>query len=286
MKHETPFLNVNDAKKEYIKSDSCDCFHDPRRGFSYYSPSYVLTNEDIRWIAGLTKQNAHRVLTTAGSGDQPMFYAMNGAEIVDTFDISFCAKAAMDIKSSAIHQLSREEYIKLLSQMHGAKRISDIENISKITSQTPKNTTYFVKEMDEYPIFSAGLTPENYAEFLPTEEEFAQMKKTVSAPFKFIWTDINSLHSHLLQEYDVINLSNILEYMTPEQISKTLVSLRNYVRPKGYIIAQTGSWGIHRNRKAFYEASQKFKRWAKIGLLQQNKKKVNSEMIVVLQRIR
>ena len=286
MKHETPFLNVNDAKKEYIKSDSCDCFHDPRRGFSYYSPSYVLTNEDIRWIAGLTKQNAHRVLTTAGSGDQPMFYAMNGAEIVDTFDISFCAKAAMDIKSAAIKKLTRDEYISMIFDMHNKDKVSDIHKISDIATDIPQNSAYFIKEMDEYPIFSNGLSPESYKEILPTEEEFAQMKKTVSAPFKFIWTDINSLHSHLLQEYDVINLSNILEYMTPEQISKTLVSLRNYVRPQGYIIAQTGSWGIHRNKKAFYNASQKFKRWAKIGLLQQNKKKVNSEMIVVLQRIR
>ena len=286
MKSSVKIFNINDAKKEYIKTSNGRHFHNMGLGFSYYSPAYVLTNEDIRWVSGLTKTRANKVLTVAGSGDQPIFYAMNGAKTVDTFDISFCAKVAMDIKSAAIKKLTRDEYISMIFDMHNKDKVSDIHQISDIATDIPQNSAYFIKEMDEYPIFSNGLSPESYIEILPTEEEFAQMKKAISSPFKFIWTDINSLHSHLLQEYDVINLSNILEYMTPEQISKTLVSLRNYVRPQGYIIAQPGSWGIHRNRKAFYEASQKFKRWAKIGLLQQNKKKVNSEMIVVLQRIR
>lgn len=285
MKIDNIYLDINKAKREYelakagIPRSTLGCF-------SHYSPSYVLTNEDIRWVSGLTKNDAKKVLTVAGSGDQPMFYAMNGADTVDTFDISFCAKAAMDIKSSAIKKLSRDEYIKMIFDMHSSDKLSAIQGIEKVATSLPNNTAQFIKSMDEYPIFSNGISPEYYTHILPTNEEFESMKARISKPFKFIWSDLGSLHKHLTAEYDVINLSNILEYMTPEQISKTLVSLRNHIRPKGYIIAQTGSFGINRNREALYDASQKFKHWSKIGLLQKDKKDVSSELIAVLQRTR
>lgn len=285
MKIETKILDINKAQDEYTITDN-GVFHNIAKGFSHYSPAYVLTNEDIRWVSGLTKSDANKVLTVAGSGDQPMFYAMNGAKTIDTFDISFCAKAAMDIKSAAVKKLSRDEYIKMVFDMHNASKTSNVEGIKKIADDLPANTAYFIKSMDAYPLFSNGVSPEYYEQILPTAEEFEAMKTNISKPFNFIWSDLSSLHKQLIKEYDVINLSNILEYMTPEEISKVLVSLRNYVRPNGYIIAQNGNFGIYRNRKAFYNASQKFKRWAKIGLIKKEKDKANSEMIVVLKRTR
>ena len=286
MKYYKSTLNIEDAKKEYMETPKGNIFHIPSLGFSRYSPSYVITNEDIRWVSQLTKKEAHRVLTAAGSGDHPMFYALQGADHIDTFDISYCAKTAMDIKTAAIHKLPRDEYIQMLLNMHSARKISDIHGITKIIDSLPANTATFVKELDEYPLFSNGIDPSFYKETIPTAEEYDLMRQRISGPFKFIWSDLGSLHSHLIGEYDIINLSNILEYMTPEQIQKTLVSLRTYVKPEGYIMAQTGNWGISRNNKAFYEASQKFKRWAKIGLIKKDKTKVNSEIVVVLQRTR
>ena len=223
MKFAKPILNADNARAEYIKSDNGDSFHNSLLGFSHYSPSYVLTNEDIRWVSGLTQNKGPRVLTVAASGDHPMFYAMRGATNIDTFDISFCAKVAMDIKTAAIQKLSRDEYVQLLNDMHQAQRI---------------------------------------------------------------WSDIKSLHTNLTDEYDVINLSNIFEYMTPQQIHQTLAALRNHVRPGGAIIAQTGNWGINRNARAYCDAAKKFKRWARVGYCKKEKDNANSEMIAVVQRTR
>ena len=112
------------------------------------------------------------------------------------------------------------------------------------------------------------------------------MRDKIHEPFKFIWSDIKSLHTHLIGEYDTINLSNIFEYMTPQQIHQTLASLRNHVRPGGTIIAQTGNWGIAHKITAYRDAVKKFKRWARIGCIRKDKTNINSEMIVILQRTR
>lgn len=286
MKYYTPVLNIKNAQSEYINGEKSGNFYNPTLGFSYYSPSYVLTNEDIRWVSNLTNGNGKRVLTVAASGDHPMFYAMRGATDIDTFDISFCAKVAMDIKTAAIKKLSRDQYIQLLDNMHNAKDMSQIPYITELMPNIPQNSAYFIQQMNNYPIFSNGLNPSSYQEIIPTDAEYNQMRNAVQKPFKFIWTDIKSLHTHLLHEYDIINLSNIFEYMTPQQIHQTLAALRCHVRRGGTIIAQTGSWGIHRNNRAYYDASQKFKRWARVGYIRQDKNKANSEMIVILQRTR
>ena len=66
--------------------------------FSQFSLAYIATNENIRYEIGLTETNKKSILTIAGSGDQPIFYSLNGAKDIDTFDISFCSKVIMDIK--------------------------------------------------------------------------------------------------------------------------------------------------------------------------------------------
>lgn len=279
-------MNIESAHSDYIAMKDGSKTYNEFKAFSYYSPAYVVTNEDIRWVSELTSTEAKKVLTVMGSGEQPMFYSLNGATEIDTFDISFCAKAISDIKTVAIHKLSRKDYTHLLTDLHFSRNISSIPNIKQILSEIPKNSQTFIQQMNDCNIFSNGLSPQNYIDYLPTNEEFETMQKKISQPFKFIWTDIKSLHSRLIKEYDVINLSNILEYMKKEQIHSILASLRNYVRPEGYIIAQTGNWGIYKNRQAFYEASKKFKRWAKIGYIQKDKTNANSEMIAVLQRTR
>lgn len=286
MKINTPKMNIESARNDYIAMKDGSKTYNEFKAFSYYSPAYVVTNEDIRWVSGLTSTEAKKVLTVMGSGDQPMFYSLNGATEIDTFDISFCAKAISDIKTVAIHKLSRKDYARLLNDLHFSRNISSIPNIKQMLSEIPKNSQTFIQQMNDCNIFSNGLSPQNYIDHLPTNEEFEIMKGKISKPFNFIWTDINSLHAHLTKEYDVINLSNILEYMKKDQIHSILASLRNYVRPEGYIIAQTGNWGIYKNRQAFYEASKKFKRWAKIGYIQKDKTNANSEMIAVLQRTR
>lgn len=299
MKTIYPKLNVAEARAYYhengqykkladIDKDAPSTPQNLARGkvFSYYSPAYVLSNENLRWITALTQNSGQHVLTVAASGDQPMFYSINGAEKVDTFDISFCSKAIMDIKTAALKTMSRDEYIALLSALHSTKDTQNITYMSEILTQIPQDSAQFVRDMQGRKIFSNGLTPEEYKMFYPTAQEYKQMRDAANGYFKFIWTDIGSLHTHLTAEYDVINLSNIFEYLNSQQIHNTLASLRNHVRPGGYIIVQTGDWGISEKIPVYHAASQKFKRWAKIGLAANTTNHAAQEKAIILQRTR
>ena len=286
MKNFSQHLDTNKAKSEYIKISDNYTLHNFLLTFSNYSPSYIVTNEDIRWVSGLTKSLGHSVLTVAGSGDQPIFYALNGAKDIDTFDISFCSKATMDIKTAAIKKLSRTEYIKMLFDMYDSTKISSIPSVSKLFEHIPQDSKFFVKEMDEMPIFSNGLPPKDYKYILPTEDEYIKMRSNVPTQFNFIWADLNNLHKHLTKKYDVINLSNILEYMNIQQANDIIASLRNHVQKNGYIIAQTCSCDADIKQEIFYEAANRFKKWAKVGYIKKDYKKPNSDIVAIVQKVR
>lgn len=285
MKRPERTFNIYDAKQCYIRhGDGVGIYSNLSNPmFAKYSPSYVLTNENIRWISGLTSGICDNVLTVAASGDQPMFYALRGAKHIDTFDVSFCAKVAMDIKSTALHKLSRPDYITLLNDMHNCTYDT---GLAQILPSVPDASRQFVQNMPKCAIFSQGIEPIYYQENIPTESEYDGMRKKISQPFNFIWTDIESLHTHLTREYDVINLSNIFEYLRSAQMHDILLNLRPYVRPNGYIIAQAGRMGIQKQDKVYQYLASRFQNWAKIMRVDQDRKKPNSESVVVLQRTR
>ncbi len=278
-------LNLDDARAAYGKPDmeyGKRFTALPRVGLEY-SHAYVSSNEDLRYTTGLTRHMGRRVLTVAGSGDQPLFYSLNDATQTDTFDISFCAKAIMDIKTAAIQSgMPYDQYKNMLAQLHNAPAASKTENIPEILPRIPRDSAEFVRGMDGYKIFGNGLSPDNYATEQPNADEYALLQKTITGPFKFIWSDVVNLHAHLIAEYDVINLSNIFEW-SPKLIIPTLASLRNHIRPGGIVLVQTGHpIAIHRNYKKYQQAAEKFKRWARIGI----NNKMPDDNVIILQRTR
>lgn len=248
-----------------------------------YSCAYVMTNENLRHTTGLTRDMARKVLTVTGSGDQPLFYTLNGATQVDTFDVSFCARAIMDIKTQAIRSgIPYEQYTQLLTRLHFASSASRIPDVDKMLSKIPAHSAKFIRGMDGYRIFGNGISPDHYQSEMITAQEYEQLQSMLEKPFNFIWADLGELHTRLTDEYDVINLSNIFEW-TPKLIEPALANLRPHVRPGGYILAQTGSnWTISENINRFIRAREIFKDWAKIGINQTNR----DNQVIILERVR
>ena len=245
-----------------------------------YSHAYVISNENLRFTTGLTKNMARRVLTITGSGDQALFYALAGATHIDTFDVTYCAHAICDIKTGAISKLQFHEYNALLSNLYKHPHITRIENMDKVIPTLDKETANFIQDMDNYYIFGNGLSPESYPNHMLTRDEFNQLKQKIQKPFNFIWTDAMHIHEHLTIEYDVINLSNIFEWV-PETTIPTLESLRKNVAVGGFIIAYTSNMLPSKNAEQFRTAQEKFKDWAKIGIARD---KQSDEFAVILQR--
>ena len=224
-----------------------------------------------------------RVLTVAGSGEHPLFYTINGATQVDTFDISYCARAIMDIKTQAIRSgMPYGQYKILLKDLHFAPSASKVSGVSEILPKIPAHSAQFVRGMDGYRIFGNGLNPEYYASEMISETEYKTLQKTLHGAFKFIWSDVATLHTQLNGEYDVINLSNIFEW-SPDLIQPTLTNLHNHVRPGGYILVQTGrSIPVGKNMEKFINAQKALKDWAKIGINKQDR----DTQVIILERTR
>ena len=277
--------NLNVARASYGKPDyKFGTMYLPWPGNSMeYSHAYVVSNENLRHTTGLTRDMGRKVLTVAGSGEQPLFYTLNGATQIDTFDISYCARAIMDIKTQAIKSgMPYEQYKQLLTDLHNAPSASQVKGISSILPRIPAHSAKLIRGMDGYRIFGNGLRPEYYATEMISADEYATLQKKLSGHFNFIWSNVADLHTHLTTEYDVINLSNIFEWV-PELIQPTLQKLRNYVRPGGYILAQTGcSIPISKNMAAYVKASKAFKEWARMGINKQER----DDQIIILERTR
>lgn len=277
--------NLNAARATYGKPNY-------ERGTQYlpwpgkpldYSHAYVVSNENLRHTTGLTRDMGRRVLTVAGSGEHPLFYTINGATQVDTFDISYCARAIMDIKTQAIRSgMPYGQYKIFLKDLHFAPSASKVSGVSEILPKIPAHSAQFVRGMDGYRIFGNGLNPEYYASEMISETEYKTLQKTLRGAFKFIWSDVATLHTQLNGEYDVINLSNIFEW-SPDLIQPTLINLHNHVRPGGYILVQTGrSIPVGKNMEKFIDVQKALKDWAKIGINKQDR----DTQVIILERTR
>lgn len=279
------FVSEN-AKKDYSKNSKG--FIAINKGpFSNFSPAYIITNEDIRWISKITAKNCKNVLTVSASGDQPLFYAMRGAKNIDTFDISYCSKAIMDIKTAAIKNLNYKEYVNLLCDLYANEQILSVQNMDKILPSISEDSQKFITEMNGYKIFKNGYSPNVYKEFLITEAEYKKTQEHIAGNFNFIWTDLINLSAFLTKKYDVINLSNIVEYIKDiNTVYNIFEDLGSHLNKYGKMIAQVGCFGIKLREDSYNAAKERFKDWAITKTIPKDKNRANSETIFLIQKIR
>lgn len=179
-------------------------------------PAYAISNENQRWITSRF-QNAKRILTVTGSGDQAMFYSINGAAHVDTYDIALFARVIQDIKTTALKILNHNEYCELIESLnntYGDYRTA--KHIARLLPHLPGDSIKILNKYGQYANFNRGAM---YPEHLPTRDEYARMQTTITQPFNFIHTPLNKLHEKISGQYDIINVSNIFDTVPgPEQL--------------------------------------------------------------------
>jgi len=198
--------------------------------FARYSTAYVATNEDLRNALKCMPKDTTRALTVAASGDHPMFAKLYGAKYVDTFDISFNARLIMDIKTHALSLLNYEEYRKLLICLYFSQNITSIENMPQIIERLTTFEQKYIKEIQGNRLFNKQIHLSSIS--FPTETEFQKMQQNINKPFKFIWSDLQTLHTKLTKTYDFIHLSNIFDYLgTYQDCIDVLNSLVSYTNP-------------------------------------------------------
>ena len=207
--------------------------------FSQYSNTYTVSNEDIVTETKLCSPQDARVLTVAASGDQPMFYAIAGASHIDTFDISFMSRVIMDFKTTALQTMTWSKYCQQLTSMPNLTAASQQKKFAQVVERMPATTRDVMTNLVQHRpmVFSYSLHIEKRD--LPTRGEYALMQKTITQPFNFIWTDLASLHTCIDSQYDIINLSNIADHITPANLARDIQNLIPYLTPNGRILIAT-----------------------------------------------
>lgn len=205
--------------------------------FGQYSPAYPTTNEDWRFAMHELNPAGKSVLTVTGSGDQPITFAISGANDIDTFDTTYFAHVIMDMKTSAIQTMDREQYCSFVNDLDKNNFICDVNGYDKIETVCPKPSILAAKQMRGCRIFNQGYNL--YPEYMPNESEYDTAKQIIKKPMNFIWSDLVELHNQLNNEkqYDIIYLSNIFEYFhNRKKITSVLNNLRPFVKNGGEIM--------------------------------------------------
>jgi hypothetical protein len=212
--------------------------------FGPYAPAYVATNEDWRFAMHELNPAGKSVLTVAASGDQPIAFQISGARDIDTFDSTYFAKVIMDIKTSALQTMDCEQYKNMITKLRNARSEDDIPNYDKIKTVCPPETLNVVRQMNGCRIFAQGTGIRD--EYLPNDKEYDAAKKIVNKPIRFMWSDLDNLHTVLNKKYDLIYLSNIFEYYhDTNKITQVLNNLYPFLNDGGEIMLFT-SW-VHNN---------------------------------------
>lgn len=201
------------------------------------APAYTISNENQRWATSVVP-NVKSVLTVAGSGDQALFYKLAGVENIDTFDVNINAGIIQDIKCAAIKDLSRDEYIDLLTRLYRAdsNRIITTPQICRLWDLFSPDTQQALLNNRSGMMFGAGHDIFAYPENIPTDDEYKKLGKLLDKKFNFIWSDLERLGIKLQRKYDLINISNIFDYIPDGKIqTKILNDLSEHISVGGHI---------------------------------------------------
>ncbi len=216
---------------------------------TFHSESFIYkkTNEKLNEFIDLLL-NKDKVLSVIGSGDQILNTLLTKPSKIDAFDISVFPKFFLKLKIASIKSLSRDEYIKFFfsTTETGLDEYYDDLYFDKIRKELDSETedfwTYLFQYNDWYDIYNStlfssesvieeqALVQNKYLE----KDEYYKLRKILQN------TEINYIESNLLDlrindTYDLIYLSNILEYVKKSAYFDKIDELSN--KSKGIIIS-------------------------------------------------
>lgn len=217
-----------------------------RYTFDEHSFIYKKTNERLQDIPDIL-ENKKKILCVIGSGDQILNILLTKPEKVDAFDISIYPMYFLELKIAGIKTLTREEYISFFIEdiNHRNEEYYDdlfYEKISKeLSPEVRKFWQYLFDFNDWYEIYNSMLFSsepviKDYAlqqnKYLGKEEYYHLRETLKDTKINYIQSDILDLD--IEEEYDLIYLSNILQYVDAEEYKKKVESFRD--KTKGIIV--------------------------------------------------
>lgn len=224
--------NHNVFKKEYT--------------FDEHSFIYKKTNERLQDIGDIL-ENKKKILCVIGSGDQILNILLTNPEQIDAFDISVFPMYFLELKIAAIKTLTHEEYISFFIDDidHRKDEYYDDLFFDKISKELPEEIKDFWQHLFDFNdwdeiynsmLFSSEPVIKNYAleqnKYLE-EKEYYKLREILKNK-KINYIQSNILDLDIEKSYDLIYLSNILQYVNPEEYKKKIEYFQD--KTKGIIV--------------------------------------------------
>ncbi len=207
---------------------------------------YKKTNERLQDMPDIL-ENKKKVLCVIGSGDQVLNVLLSEPEKVDAFDISVFPRYFLELKIAAIKSLSREEYISFFIDDidHRKEDYYDdlfFEKIAPLLGEEEQTFWQFLFDYNDWydiynsMLFSSEPVIKSYAltqnKYLGEEEYYKLREILKSTKIRYITSDILDLE--IDEEYDLIYLSNIVQYVNKEAYKSKVEDFASKI--KGIIV--------------------------------------------------
>lgn len=240
-----------------------NCFNKDKT-FTEHSFIYKKTNERLQDILDIFSDK-DKILCVIGSGDQILNALLNRPQKIDAFDISIYPKYFLELKIAAIKTLTREEFIDFFINDINYKKEDYYDDLfyEKIIKELDGDVRDFWKYLfdfnDWYDIYNSMLFStepviKEYAlvqnKYLNEEEYYKLREILKTIKINYIQSDI--LNLDIDDNYDLIYLSNIIQYVDPKLYKTKIEGLSEKIR--GIIV--TYLFGGLENALDFFEGVQ------------------------------
>lgn len=215
-------------------------------GFNTDTFIYRFTNESIELYKNYL-MNRKKVLSVTASGDQILNSILFGSKEIDSFDISRFPKYYFELKKAAIETLTRDEFIDFFVGKHLSSLVGFIscykglendklkEYYSGFNNNMDKDYKEFWDEIfdiyDINQVFYSSLFFSDDCHFQALnpylyDNNYEKLQKNIkNAKVKHYIGDIRQISGMLNKEYDLVNLSNIINYIDSDEYKDILNNL-------------------------------------------------------------
>ncbi len=220
----------------------------------YKCQLYKNTNEDLKNVLSITNFSGKEVLSVMASADQVFSAYYLGARSVDTFDINkyayyyFYLKKWCFIKYKNIKIPDESRKILEALELH-----DDSEEEKKVYDLWKEVVEYCMARNREFSTNKFLFSIPQNGWTVPYYNDEDKMAKIISSK-KANFTQFNIfLPINCKKQYDIIILSNILEFMEEAQQITTISNLNSLLKRNGFIICSNVRYDKPKERKLFEE---------------------------------
>lgn len=226
-----------------------------------YSPVYMFTTENLSGVMKSLDVCGKSVLTVSSSGDHIFDMLLNGATVVESYDINYFTRFYFYLKEAAIKALSYNEFLDFFfpSKFSFNSKVFDNEVFFRKILPNIKNedaaifwktlfSRYKGKRLYNSKLFIQGYySKSTYIDcinYLKNEDNYRRLQhKLAGYDYKFYWINIFNDDDKLPdKKYDIIYLSNVLDKLCCkdelsylDKVRKIICRLKRHLTDKGIL---------------------------------------------------